>query len=152
MHIVPSALNTIDDSNMSQIAALERRCQEILAIDLAAASDTCASIMDYIDTVSGNVFPYDQRIFAEDWAVVENPTDTYFTVEGNPHADKVFQQLHVDDSTKNPIFEMDSSRVGMAFVMDNLLDYSWYVQELIAMKSPVMIYAGEFDAQDGPKT
>ena len=36
--------------------------------------------------------------------------------------------------------------------MDNLLDYSEYVVELINAKSPVLIYAGEFDAQDGPKT
>ena len=47
---------------------------------------------------------------------------------------------------------MGSSAVGEAFVMDNLIDYSNYVEKLIAAKSPVLIYAGEFDAQDGPKT
>ena len=47
---------------------------------------------------------------------------------------------------------MSSEAVGEAFVMDNLLDYSSYVEKLIAAKSPVLIYAGEFDAQDGPKT
>ena len=47
---------------------------------------------------------------------------------------------------------MSSSAVDAAFTMDNLLDYSWYVEQLIAAKSPVMIYAGEMDAQDGPKT
>lgn len=36
--------------------------------------------------------------------------------------------------------------------MDNLLDYSNYVEKLIQAESPVLIYAGEFDAQDGPKT
>ena len=41
---------------------------------------------------------------------------------------------------------MGSSAVGEAFVMDNLLDYSSYVEKLIAAKSPVLIYAGEFDA------
>ena len=33
-----------------------------------------------------------------------------------------------------------------------MIDYSSYVEKLIAAKSPVLIYAGEFDAQDGPKT
>jgi len=33
-----------------------------------------------------------------------------------------------------------------------LLDYSNYVEKLIGASSPVLIYAGEFDAQDGPKT
>jgi len=42
--------------------------------------------------------------------------------------------------------------VGTAFEGDNLKDYSEYVEKLIQAKSPVLIYAGEFDAQDGPKT
>jgi len=33
-----------------------------------------------------------------------------------------------------------------------MLDYSKYFEELIAMEHPILIYAGEFDAQDGPKT
>ena len=37
-------------------------------------------------------------------------------------------------------------------VMDNLIDYSGYIEKLIDVQSPVLIYAGEFDAQDGPKT
>jgi hypothetical protein len=47
---------------------------------------------------------------------------------------------------------MNSSAVGEAFTNDNLIDYSWYVEELISMKQQVFLYAGEFDAQDGPKT
>ena len=47
---------------------------------------------------------------------------------------------------------MGSPEVGEAFIMDNLIDYSWYVEELISMELPLLIYAGEFDAQDGPKT
>lgn len=47
---------------------------------------------------------------------------------------------------------MSSGAVGDAFVNDQLLDYSSYVKDLIDAKSPVLIYAGEFDAQDGPKT
>ena len=47
---------------------------------------------------------------------------------------------------------MKSAAVGAAFAMDNLLDYSWYVEQLLARKQPVLVYAGEFDAQDGPKS
>lgn len=47
---------------------------------------------------------------------------------------------------------MGSSAVGTAFNDENMVDYSGYVAKLIAAKSPVLIYAGEFDAQDGPKT
>jgi len=51
---------------------MERRCQEILAVDMPAAGDTCSAIMGYITGVSGNVFPYDNRIFTEDWDAIEN--------------------------------------------------------------------------------
>ena len=47
---------------------------------------------------------------------------------------------------------MSSSRVYENFKLDNQQDYSNYVEKLIAANSPVLIYAGEFDAQDGPKT
>jgi len=33
MHIVPEALNILDDSNMGQIAALRKNCQEELYLD-----------------------------------------------------------------------------------------------------------------------
>lgn len=33
-----------------------------------------------------------------------------------------------------------------------MLDYTGYIEKLIAKESPVLIYAGEFDAQDGPLT
>lgn len=47
---------------------------------------------------------------------------------------------------------MSSSAVANAFAGDQLLDYTWYFEELYRRKLPVLIYAGEFDAQDGPKT
>ena len=49
----------LDDSNMPQIAALRKSCQEMLYKDLAQADETCGAIMDYISNVSGDVFPYD---------------------------------------------------------------------------------------------
>ena len=59
MHIVPEALNILDDSNMPQIAALRKSCQEMLNTDLEAADGTCAAIMGYISDISGGVFAYD---------------------------------------------------------------------------------------------
>ena len=41
---------------------------------------------------------------------------------------------------------MSSNRVSEAFGNDKMIDYSSYVEKLIAAKSPVLIYAGEFDA------
>ena len=59
MHLVPEALNILDDSNMPQIAAMERRCREMLHTNLEQADETCGDIMGYITGVSGDAFPYD---------------------------------------------------------------------------------------------
>jgi len=39
--------------------------------------------MGYIEDVSGNEYPYDQRIFDYDWDPYEQITTDYFTVSGN---------------------------------------------------------------------
>ena len=153
MYIVPEALNILDDSNMPQIAALRKNCQESLIKNTDGSSQgICAGIMDYIVAVSGNVFPYDQRIFAEDWNLIEDPVTNYFSAQPETALNAIYKNIHVNKSTKVPVFEMSSSAVGEAFKMDNLVDYSSYIEKLIDAKSPVLIYAGEFDAQDGPKT
>lgn len=48
MHLVPEAINILDGSNMPQIAAMRKSCQEELAIDIAKSSGVCHAIMDYI--------------------------------------------------------------------------------------------------------
>jgi hypothetical protein len=116
MHLVPEQLNILDDSNMAQIATMERRCQEILAVDMPAAGDTCSAIMGYITGVSGDVFPYDNRIFASDWDAVENQVIDYFTT--SDAIAQIYYQIHVTDSTKVPVFEMGSNAVGEAFEPD----------------------------------
>jgi hypothetical protein len=119
MHLVPEALNIIDDSNMPQIAAMERRCQEIIAnpnYTTGEKGDACSSIMSYITSVTGNVFPYDSRIFGYDWDAVENPVTNYFTISGK--VDEIYKLIHVEDSTKRPVFEMSSGSVGEAFSDD----------------------------------
>lgn len=47
---------------------------------------------------------------------------------------------------------MKSAQVGLALADDQMLDYSWYLEQLIEMKLPYLIYAGEYDSRDGPKT
>lgn len=84
MYLLPKALNILDDSNMSQIATLNRRCEQILGSSEAAdAEGTCSAIMDYIVGVSGGVFPYDNRIFGYDWDPTESVVTDYFTVSAN---------------------------------------------------------------------
>lgn len=108
MHIVPEALNILDDSNMPQIAALRKSCQEVLYQE--AAESTCAAIMGYIEEISGGVFAYDQRIFGADWDPIEDPVNNYFneTIQTTADYSTINTNIHVADSTKDPIFEMSS--------------------------------------------
>ena len=79
MYKVPEALNILDDSNMPQIAALRKNCAESVVGDYKTSYETCCKIMDYISDVSGDVFAYDQRIFAEDWDPKEQIVIDYFS-------------------------------------------------------------------------
>ena len=45
---------------------------------------------------------------------------------------------------------MSSKRVSTAFNKDKIIDYTSYYQDLVDMGFPLLVYAGEFDALDGP--
>ena len=105
MHLVPEALNIIDDSNMPQIAALIQRCREMLTSTEytdEVKGDTCASPIDYINHVSGYVSGYDTRIFCVDWDAYEQQTTNYFTISGR--VQEIYSAIHVTSSTKRPVF------------------------------------------------
>ena len=102
MHLVPEALNILDDSNMPQIAAMERRCREMLYTDLAQADATCYDIMGYITGVSGDALPYDERIFGYDWDPIEDVVTEY--LQDSAQAPQIWEAVHVADSTKIPVF------------------------------------------------
>ena len=76
-------------------------------------NEICFSMMEYMQGVSGNVFPYDARIFGSEWDTIANPTTNYFTISGR--VNEIFDLIHVSDSTKRPVFEMSSDRVSVAF-------------------------------------
>ena len=77
-------------------------------------------------SVSGEVLPYDNRIFVPDWDLVEDPVKNYFAAS-NPNSTAIYTALHVQNSTKVPIFEMKNADVHAALVADNLSNYAEYV-------------------------
>lgn len=100
--------------------------------------------MDYIQTVSGNVFPYDSRIFDYDWNPIEQPYVDYFTKSSLSWI--AFDLIHIQNSTKQPKFDGDGSKaVADAYQTDNLVDYTSYVNSLIDRGYPLIVMAGEFD-------
>ena len=147
MHQVPSALGIIDENNLKQISVLEQRCQHDHTFDIMKAEDTCSGIMDYIQAVSGDVFNYNTRIFEYDWDPIEAPYVKYLT--NHSKIEELYEAIHIADSYKTPVFESGSESVAEGYQSDNLIDYSWYYDYLIAEDYPFIVSSGEFDMQDG---
>lgn len=120
--------------------------------------EKCSAIMGYIEEVSGavqydsaGVLAYDARIFSYDWDPSEQIVIDYFSTT-NAQYQTIYDSLHVSQSTKVPVFQMSSPEVHEAFISDNMVDYSEYLVNLVNAGVPTMIYAGEFDSQDGAKS
>lgn len=102
MHIVPKALGLLDQTNLKQIATLEQRCEFYQTVNPAYGEDACNDIMDYIQNVSGYVFPYDGRIFDYDWNQVEQPYIDMLMK--SDQKSKIYELIHISNSTKDPVF------------------------------------------------
>ena len=99
--------------------------------------------MDYIGSVSGGVYPYDTRIFGYDWLPKKDAVSAYLATSGK--VDEIYKALHIESSTKKPVFEMNSGTVSAAYESTNLEDYSKYYNFLIDNDYPLIVMAGEFD-------
>lgn len=63
MHLVPQGLGLLDQNGLNQVSRLEQKCEYYQTVNIEYGEDACNAIMDYINNVSGHVFPYDGRIF-----------------------------------------------------------------------------------------
>ena len=85
--------------------------------------------------------PYDNRIFSKDWNAIQNPVIDYFTYYDV--VKQIYGKIYFTDSTKVPVFETSSNAASAAFLHEQLLYYSWYLEWLLIMKLPFLVYANE---------
>lgn len=78
---------------MKQIAALERKCEEIVYSDVTQASSTCGAIIEYIEEVSGGVFDYDARIFDYDFTPLEDVVNNFLNKATK--SDDIYKAIHI---------------------------------------------------------
>ena len=147
MHLVAEGLGILDDLNLGQVATLEQKCREEISINLTATADKCGEIMDYIESISANVLPYNSRLFEYDWGPNEDAIVNIFTK--STQVDKIYEAIHVSNSTKVPKFMFGNEQVYDHLVDKTMLDYSYLFNYLIDAKYPLLIMGGEFDMQDG---
>ena len=65
----------------------------------------------------------------------------------------IYQAIHIDKSSKTPVFEPSSARVSAALEPDAMIDYMSWLDYKVGANSPnILIYAGQWDNRDGPTT
>ena len=133
---------------MPQLETLERHCKEAISRNAANAAEICGRISGYVDAVDGGVYVYDARTFGHDLNEQDELLDEYFSL--GPDASAVHAQLHVENSTKSPVFSRSNKTVNENMKLDTIQtivkDYDWLLQRNLTM----LIYVGQFDMLDGP--
>lgn len=149
-HKVAQALGIIDDVNLQQVATLRKNCEEIIGKNWTLSSDLCGQTMDYIDDVAGGLFTYDARIFDVDWAPIGAVMDDFLIRSAKK--DQLYKAIHIDKSTKVPVFQHSSQEVAQAYDFEEMTDYTDWYDQVFSSKIPILLYAGEWDQRDGPST
>ena len=103
--------------------------------------------MNYVEFVGGGVLTADSRYFDIDWHL-NDVMDAYLTSSGQLQA--LYQALHVNASTKTPVFQHQSSAVSQAFDFEEVADFTAWYDRLLAEGVALLVYAGEWDTRDGP--
>ena len=103
--------------------------------------------MDYIETVSGNVLEYNSQEFLYDLDPAQNTIIDCLT--NSTQVAGIYEAIHIDSSTKSPVFQFSSPEVAAAYKADGLTDYTWYYSYLIDIGYPLIVMAGEYDMKDG---
>lgn len=140
---VGAALNVIDEYNLPQISALRRRCEKAVSTDLLNSGDNCTDTLDYVLGVGGGLFDKDARYFDYEWqaGAFKQPYQDYFNKTAK--LQQIFESIHIDKSTKRPVFEPQSARVSANLDSDSMIDYMAWLDFKVGEKSPnILIYAG----------
>lgn len=124
MHQFGEGLHMIDFSNYAQVAALRRRCEQTLSNGntFDNGTDVCGELMSYVDEQAGGRYSFNGAIFGYDWDPEASPVYDYLGKSAKK--DDIYKALHIDQSTKQPIYESSSSRVSSAYNHEIMLDWS----------------------------
>ena len=142
-HLVAKGENIYDSSNLDQVAALRKKCFNDISTDWLLGTDNCGMTMDYIDDIAGGLFTYDGTIFDYDWNPIEDVTYNYLTVSGK--VQDIYKAIHIDQSTKTPVFEPSSGRVADNYTFEEMMDWSVWYDRSLNRDQKLLIYAGEYD-------
>lgn len=140
----------LDDINMKQLAVLIQKCDNLLANEPIEAMSACNKITNYLGSVNGGVLSYDSRIFGDDQGLIDGPLIDWLSTDST-QLNETFKLLHVDQSTKTPVFEFGSDSVWTAYKSDGIVSYADDYDKIVGYGVPLIIMAAEYDQKDGAR-
>lgn len=102
-YLIAKDTGILDEVHLRQVAAMKRRCENTISTMWNKTDNVCNDVLEYISEMSGGVVTYDATIFNPDLDEAESPYGDYLSTK-NPQSQAVYKALHIDASTKNPIF------------------------------------------------
>ena len=137
---------------MRQIAAIRRNCEKIIATDWVNADEPCTEILQYVQSVAGRVVNYDATIFNYDLEAIQSPYNAYLMdfIDGkvsNAKAQELYNNLHINNSTKNPKFIGGNNDVYEAIYPEEYIDWTHFYDSMLTLNGgiDVLVYAGAYD-------
>lgn len=150
---IAEGLGIIDQRHMNAISALNRRCLETASSNWTDGNDECSSTIDYAIDVSGDTFSYDASIFDPDWDKTMREDDVKNYIMKSNKKEDLYKALHIDGSTKNPVFNWGGGPVSAAYEYEEMVDWSqWYDMVAQPKNVSILVYSGQYDMLDGPLT
>ena len=139
---------------MRQVAAIKRNCERILATDWSNTNEPCNDILTYLGQVDGNVVNFDATIFNPDMGLITNPFEDYLDAVKNHKSSELYNDLHISQSTKIPIFEKSKTKVFNVLIDEFFIDWTHFYDSMLTLDGgiDVLIFVGTYDQQDGAPT
>jgi hypothetical protein len=151
--MVAPGIGIVDNRHMNAIATVNRRCIETASVNWTEGNDECSSTIDYVIDVSGDTFSYDVSIFDPDWDKTMREDDVKHYIKESNKRQELYEAIHVNSSTRVPLFEWSCGDVSDAYQYEAMVDWSRYYDYVAAPGNvSILIYAGQYDMLDGPKT
>jgi hypothetical protein len=101
---IAQGLGILDNRHMNAMSTFHRRCLETSSQNWTLGDDDCAETIDYAVDVSGTVFDYDVSINDADFEGIYHEQDVKNYIMNSTSMNDLYKALHIDESTKVPIF------------------------------------------------
>jgi hypothetical protein len=73
-------------------------------------------------------------------------------LSNSKQATDIYKALHIDKSSKTPIYESSSENVAKNYAFEEMLDWTSFYDRALSRGKRIVVYAGEYDQRDGPTT